>query len=425
METGLCYARCPLGSVGVGCSCWRDGRSTWRGCGVRPRTCRARSFRPPALPPVPAAERGRPFTLLLSADPQLWRNYTKYDDRAGAERINRRLVRSINAVRDLKAWPADAGGGEVEEPRSMNHDYVNNVGHCSEKAVDSSFCPKWAVAMMRSALSPDCPSSHWAGLPKSNVTSLDIGSMSYSFGYGRYYFIVLQHSPRYEAREIGIAGSMGWLARELAMATAAGRRVVLLLHAHKELQLAYDPTFSRLVENSNVVAIFYGHVHIRPWGLVGRYPNTSVPMYNCGAAWYNVYCLAEFGEDSMRVGAVAHYGDAVPTWFGTSLHSLPRGQRGKPVLEVFVPNPNVTTWWKPASANASTGADAVADDAQASGGGSGALVPAGSAAGGSGGGDGDGNGGGAGVGPAGKWSIKGRRLLARGSWRGLPWPLHQ
>jgi hypothetical protein len=119
METGLCYARCPLGSVGVGCSCWRDGRSTWRGCGVRPRTCRARSFRPPALPPVPAAERGRPFTLLLSADPQLWRNYTKYDDRAGAERINRRLVRSINAVRDLKAWPADAGGGEVEEPRSM------------------------------------------------------------------------------------------------------------------------------------------------------------------------------------------------------------------------------------------------------------------------------------------------------------------
>jgi hypothetical protein len=168
--------------------------------------------------------------------------------------------------------------------------------------------------------------------------------MSYSFGYGRYYFIVLQHSPRYEAREIGIAGSMGWLARELAMSTAAGRRVVLLLHAHKELQLAYDPTFSRLVENSNVVAIFYGHVHIRPWGLVGRYPNTSVPMYNCGAAWYNVYCLAEFGEDSMRVGAVAHYGDAVPTWFGTSLHSLPRGQRGKPVLEVFVPNPNVTTW---------------------------------------------------------------------------------
>lgn len=117
METGLCYARCPLGSYGIGCSCWRDGKGTWRGCGVRPRTCVARSFRRPLLPPV-GADRGA-FTLLLSADPQLFRNYAKYDDREGAEIINRRLVQSINAVRDLGSWPRDAGGGAVQEPRSM------------------------------------------------------------------------------------------------------------------------------------------------------------------------------------------------------------------------------------------------------------------------------------------------------------------
>jgi hypothetical protein len=117
METGLCYPRCPIGSVGLGCSCWAYGRATWRGCGVAPSACEARSFRAPRLPPA-AADRG-PFTLLLSADPQLFRNYTRYEDRRGAEAINRNLVRAINRVRDLGDWPGDVGGGPVQEPRSM------------------------------------------------------------------------------------------------------------------------------------------------------------------------------------------------------------------------------------------------------------------------------------------------------------------
>ena len=199
--------------------------------------------------------------------------------------------------------------------------------------------------MMRAALSPGCPgATHWAALPRGEITSFDAPSMAYAFDYERYHFVVLHHSPRYAAPSIGVAPSLAWLARELAAATAQGRRVVLLLHAHKELGLPRDPTFARLIEGSNVVAIFYGHVHIRPWGLVGRFPNTSVPVFNCGASWYNVYCLAEFGEDALRVGVAAHFGDGRPRWFGGSLHSLPRGQRAKPVLEAFVPNPNVTTW---------------------------------------------------------------------------------
>jgi hypothetical protein len=225
------------------------------------------------------------------------------------------------------------------------------VGHCSEKTIDRHFCAKWAVSMMRSALSPDCATGHYAGLPKSNITSFDAPSMAYAFDYGRYHFIVLHMSPRYDAPEIGIAPSMGWLARELAAATAQQRRAVLLLHAHKELRLPHDPTFARLIEGSNVAAIFYGHIHIRPWGLVGRYPNTSVPIFNCGASWYNVYCLAEFEEDGFRVAAVTHYGEGRPAWFGASLHSLAREQRAKPVLEVYVPNPNVTTWVRAAGSS--------------------------------------------------------------------------
>lgn len=117
LETGLCYRRCPLGAAGAGCTCWAAGRPSWRGCGVRPRTCEARSFRRHPLPaPAPDAA---PFSLVMSADPQLYRNYTRYNDRRGAEAINRRLVRSINAVRDLGSWPADTGGGPVGEPRAL------------------------------------------------------------------------------------------------------------------------------------------------------------------------------------------------------------------------------------------------------------------------------------------------------------------
>lgn len=121
METGLCYPRCPLGSSGVGCSCWAAGKPTWRGCGVRPRTCTAASFRRPALPPLagPGAEPQGAFTLALSTDPQLWRNYTRYNDRAASERLNRALVASINAVRGLGEWPREAGGGAVQEPRAL------------------------------------------------------------------------------------------------------------------------------------------------------------------------------------------------------------------------------------------------------------------------------------------------------------------
>lgn len=153
---------------------------------------------------------------------------------------------------------------------------------------------------------------------------------------------------RYSEPSLAVRPSMGWLASELSAATAAGRKIVLLLHAHSELGLVVDPTFARLIDASNVVAIFYGHVHIKPWGMTGNYPGTSVPMFNCGASWYHVFCYAEFGPDSLRVGAVVHNGSAAsgppaPEWFGTSAHALLRAPRAKPVLQQFSMNP-VQVW---------------------------------------------------------------------------------
>lgn len=155
--------------------------------------------------------------------------------------------------------------------------------------------------------------------------------------------LVLSWLYRYESSSISIKSSLGWLAAELSSATAQQRRIVLLLHAHRELGLALDPTFTRLVANSNVVAIFYGHVHIKPWGMTGNFPNTNVPMFNCGASWYHVYCYAEFGADSLRVAAVVHNataGSSAPQWFGHSVHALLKQQKAKPVLQQFAMNPN-------------------------------------------------------------------------------------
>lgn len=84
---------------------------------------------------------------------------------------------------------------------------------CSAKTVDANFCAKWAVHMMRAALAPGCPSGHFSGLPKANITSFDAPSMAYAFDYGRYHFIVLHQSPRYEEEAIGVAESMVRAAR--------------------------------------------------------------------------------------------------------------------------------------------------------------------------------------------------------------------
>jgi hypothetical protein len=406
---------------------------------------------------------GASVTLVLSADPQLFRNGSSPLARATAVENNRLLARSINRVRDLGDWPQAAGGGAVAEPRALvvlgdltelyrereadafrhyydpsfpgnagervrfptwlmlgNHDYVNNAigaveqpkktkrqeeegggsggrggssgssgddedqedadasvsadyepleppeekaeesssggggdnnksskkksskdkGHdtnpCSDKAAvagDGAACAKRVVDEMRALLSPSCPTKHWSSFPKHNVTSFDADSMAYSFDYGRYHFVALHFSPRHRDARLGVAGSTAWLSRELSHAAAQARRVVVLVHSHGELGLTDDPTFARVIGSpgSPVVALFFGHIHVRPWGYAGTFPRTAVPMFNCGASWYNTYCVAEFAEEGLRVGAVSHMGDGKPVWFGHSAHLLAPAGGGAPL----------------------------------------------------------------------------------------------
>lgn len=75
MEGGLCYNRCKVGWHGLGCHCWKGVDSYHRGCGIKPAICHAMSYRQQLLPPVTSKA---PFSLALSADPQLFRVVNKY-----------------------------------------------------------------------------------------------------------------------------------------------------------------------------------------------------------------------------------------------------------------------------------------------------------------------------------------------------------
>jgi len=194
-----------------------------------------------------------PFSMVLSADPQLFRVVTDYDDRARAIPYNAKLVESINRAAELGQWPLQAGGGAVQQPEALvvlgdltefytqgqvdafrhfydpsfprvglhelshnrsntassvqlptwlllgNHDYVNNVRDCSNQykgSWDKNICARSAVDTMRSVMTPGCDDVTWGNFPRRHVTSFDVGSMAYSFDRGSWHFVVLQYNPR-------------------------------------------------------------------------------------------------------------------------------------------------------------------------------------------------------------------------------------
>jgi hypothetical protein len=78
--------------------------------------CQAQSFRQQQLPPVSSRQ---PFSLVLSADPQLYRVVSRWKDVPRALQYNTQLVDSINRVGELQQWPWKAGGGAVLDPRAL------------------------------------------------------------------------------------------------------------------------------------------------------------------------------------------------------------------------------------------------------------------------------------------------------------------
>lgn len=97
MEGGLCYNRCKMGWRGLGCHCWKGVDSYHRGCGIKPAICHAMSYRKQLLPPVTSKA---PFSLVLSADPQLFRVVNKYKN-VSVSGVRELTQRSAAPIRQL------------------------------------------------------------------------------------------------------------------------------------------------------------------------------------------------------------------------------------------------------------------------------------------------------------------------------------
>jgi hypothetical protein len=185
------------------------------------------------------------------------------------------------------------------------------------------------------------------------------GSLSYSYDIGNYHFVQLNLNPDYEKTLTGgfiwgsytgpfglaknytpsfkVRNSWAWLGRDLAAATAAGKFIVLNMHASDgplgpgqppEKISDFPINQKNLVDalsGNRVVAIFSGHIHM-DFGYMGAIPvpalpfkindKAEVPWFRSGSAECRRFLIAEFGKGYFNVGA-AVADRSGPSWAPT------------------------------------------------------------------------------------------------------------
>ena len=161
------------------------------------------------------------------------------------------------------------------------------------------------------------------------------GSLAYSFDIGDYHFIQLNNYPGYEvdleARQVAqaslpglydgtvspavaITPALNWLKGDVRGATAAGKNVVINMHAFGSA--INDWQFEDAIRGGRVVAIFAGHIHEQFGQGIDTFTNTyagkqyDVPWFRSGSAECESFLLADFREGYFNVSAVRSTGGA-------------------------------------------------------------------------------------------------------------------
>lgn len=317
--------------------------------------CDAASFTRPRV--VQASS--TPFTMILASDTQLpWGTApgcagttTECEIEYGTL-TNRWHARAMNGIQSLGSWPGvlpNSGGQPISEPAGViingdltaffhywqvdlyrkfydpsfpgadpdvlqlplyaglgNHDYANNVNDCfgieAQDWIDhgANSCAFQAARYVRAMLACGTVPS----FPHRRVLSFDNSSLAYSWDMGSWHFVQLHNYPTYTVPDLGITSSIAWLANDLDEAAAAEKKVVLNLHDYSDHWSMNDPGFQAAISGSTVVAVFAGHYHSLD-GLRTTVPGTSIPLFLSGAAEYNRFLLAEFGEDYLTVATIS------------------------------------------------------------------------------------------------------------------------
>ncbi|HMQ31885.1 MAG TPA: PKD domain-containing protein [Chloroflexaceae bacterium] len=154
------------------------------------------------------------------------------------------------------------------------------------------------------------------------------GSLAYAFEIGDYHFVQLQNHPSYSLSlpnepitGIDFASSPGfnvtpswdWLRQDLERATAQGKRIVINLH---DYEADMEP-LKGLIRDTNVVAIFAGHIHARYGEQYTVETNFgTMPVYYSGAGECRTFLLADFHQDYLNVSVVKANG-FVPAFMTT------------------------------------------------------------------------------------------------------------
>ena len=159
------------------------------------------------------------------------------------------------------------------------------------------------------------------------------GSLAYSFDIGDYHFIQLNYYPGYEVEleaarvaqpslpnlydgslspAVSITPALNWLKGDVRGATAAGKDVVINMHAFGSA--IEDPRFLDAIDGGRVVAVFAGHIHEQFGQGTDTFTNTyagkqyDVPWFRSGSAECESFLLADFREGYFNVSAVRSTG---------------------------------------------------------------------------------------------------------------------
>jgi hypothetical protein len=372
-----CSPKCEGGMQDIGVSCAKqsygrtagtDPESYGRGVGVPLTSCSTSDI----SRSVGNDHTKTPFFLVLASDPQLsWYSGSgsgcsgcalplgECQDQAcrfrNAFKTNDHQLAAINAITSL-TWPAAAA--KVPPPRGVilngdltsygqpeewdwfmsyyvkrlkwpgyyglgNHDYANNVGDCKGETIDGNWCAKNSIQWMRSTVS--CGRS--TPFPAGRVTGYHDKSMSYAWDIGPYHFVQLQNYPLFPTDEKhpdkpttsgvpGIGSSFTWLAEDVKKATAAGQHIIINMHDFGEHMKQDNDQFATAIMDSNVRAIFAGHIH-HDLGEVSSISvgTRSVKVFRTGSSVYQRFLLVEFADGLLRVGKIDS-SDGVPKLLG-------------------------------------------------------------------------------------------------------------
>ncbi|WP_375744444.1 metallophosphoesterase [Corallococcus interemptor] len=359
----VCWQKCPDGYKDDGALCSKDPHiipkdSYGRGAGTVPPTCATPSFTK-TVPPVSDLNA---FTMIIASDPQLpwWEDSPPCDGdedctKRNSKRANRDQVRAMNDIQRASnplqpgapgAWPSrpdiQGGGAPIQKPLGViingdltafwqdwqvelferyytlpgtlrwplfvglgNHDYANNLGDgwWREPLYYLTLGENGAAANARDFIKTMIHCDKVPNFPASLIQSFDKQSLAYSWNQGSYHFVQLHNYPTYSAKAIDVSPSIDWLKKDLAAATAAGRKIVLNLHDYGDHMKQDDPAFLKAIANQNVVAVFAGHIHERH-GFRTQVPGTNIPVFLSGSSDMHTFLLVQFTDTYLTVGVI-------------------------------------------------------------------------------------------------------------------------